>query len=119
MGNQWISHEEYEARLRDQREEEARRRADRDERARAAREERIAALTEMAIARELTRPSYPAVPGPYTPWGEPVILLPGFVVAPPVVMPPMKSDGRDPNSGSLEPIHIPGSLIPGRLPGQH
>lgn len=120
VGNQWISREEYQDRLRDQREEEARRRADREERARAAREERIAALTELAIARELTRPSYPSVPGPYTPWGEPVILLPGFVVTPPVVMPPMKPrDGRDPASGSMEPTHIPGSLIPGRLPGQH
>ncbi|MEA2599995.1 MAG: hypothetical protein QOF89_987 [Acidobacteriota bacterium] len=129
VGSQWISREEYQAKLRDQQDEEARRRADRDERARAAREERIAALTELALTRELTRPDYgrPPVLGPYTPWGEPVILLPGFVVTPPVVMPPMMPgeprnhghDGRDPASGSLEFIHIPGSLIPGRLPGQH
>jgi hypothetical protein len=127
VGSQWISREEYQAKVRDQQEEDARRRADRDERARAAREERLAALTELAITRELTRPSYPSVPGPYTPWGEPVILLPGFVVTPPVVMPPMPPmmqpgeprNRRDPASGSLEPIHIPGSLIPGRLPGRH
>jgi hypothetical protein len=127
VGSQWISREEYQEKLRDQREEETRRRADRDERTRAAREERIAALTELALTRELTRPSYPSVPGPYTPWGEPVILLPGFVMTPPVVIPPMPPmmmpgeprKGRDPASGSMEPIHIPGSLIPGRLPGQH
>jgi hypothetical protein len=125
VGSQWISREEYQAKVRSQQEEDARRRADRDERARAAREDRIAALTELALTRELTRPSYPSVPGPYTPWGEPVILLPGYVVTPPVVMPPMPPmmpgehgrDGRDPNSGSTVPLHVPGSLIPGRLPG--
>ncbi len=125
VGSQWISREEYQAKVRDQQEEDARRRADRDERARAAREERLAALTELAITRELTRSTYPSAPGPYTPWGEPVILLPGFVVTPPVVFPPMPpmmpgephSNGRDRASGSLEPIHVPGSLIPGRLPG--
>ena len=127
VGNQWISHEEYQERLRDQREEDARRRADRDERARAAREERMAAFTELMITRELTQPNYPSypyAPGPYTAWGEPVIYLPGFVVAtPPIHHPPMMPggpghDGRDPASGSMLPNHIPGSLIPGRLPGQ-
>jgi hypothetical protein len=125
VGGQWISREEYQAKVRFQQEEDARRRADRDERARAAREDRIAALTELALTRELTRPSYPSVPGPYTPWGEPVILLPGYVVTPPVVFPPMMPgephnngrDGRDPASGSTVPLHVPGSLIPGRLPG--
>src|SRR5947199_4672007 len=81
---QWISREEYQARARAQAEEDARRRADRQEQAREAREERLAVMTELALTRELTQPQAPAYPGPgpYTPWGDSVILLPSFVMPP-------------------------------------
>ncbi|HSS48290.1 MAG TPA: hypothetical protein VLX28_05030, partial [Thermoanaerobaculia bacterium] len=70
--------------------------------------------------RELVQPQgVPPYPGPYTPWGTSVILLPGFVSSP-----PGKHDGRTPDLFHLEPdfgatdfVHVPGSLIPGRLPG--
>src|SRR4051794_895088 len=82
---QWISREEYQSRARAQAEEDARRRADRQEQAREAREERLAVMTELALTRELTQqphaPLYPG-PGPYTPWGDSVILLPSFVMPP-------------------------------------
>jgi len=122
---QWITAEEYRVRARAQADEEARRRADRQEQARAAREERLEVLTELALTRELAQPQGPPpyYPGPYTPWGGSVVLIPGFVASPP---------GRhghghrtpdlfhpEPDFGSSDFVHIPGSLIPGRLPGSH
>src|SRR5947209_9995778 len=119
---QWISREEYQARARAQAEDDAQRRADRVERAREAREERLAALTELALARELTQAQAPPYPGPYpvgpyTSWGDSVILLPAF--------PPGMHHGErhrdlfrlEPDFGSRDFIRVPGSLIPGRVPG--
>ena len=120
---QWISREEYQSRARAQAEEDARRRADRQEQAREAREERLAVMTELALTRELTQPQAPAYPGPgpYTPWGDSVILLPSFVMPPGM----HHHGGRqqqdlfrlEPEFGSRDFIRIPGSLIPGRVPG--
>lgn len=119
---QWISGEEYQVRARAQADEDARRRADRQEQARAAREERLAALTELALTRELTQPPPPpAYLGGISPWAEQVIVLPGFVASP-----PGRHERRTPDLFHLEPdfgssdfVHVPGSLIPGRLPGSH
>ncbi len=118
---QWMSHDEYQARARAQADEDARRRADRQERSREAREERLAVLTELALTRELAQPQAPPpYLGPYAPWGQPVVLIPGFVASPP----PGKHERRTPDLFHLEPdfgssdfVRIPGSLIPGRLPG--
>jgi hypothetical protein len=119
---QWISREEYQERARAQADEDARRRADRQERARAAREDRLAVLTELALTRELVQPQAPPpYLGPYAPWGASVILLPGFVTSP-----PGRHERRTPDLFHLEPdfgssdfVRVPGSLIPGRLPGSH
>jgi hypothetical protein len=116
---QWMSREEFQARVRAQADEDARRRADRQEQAREARDERLATLTELALTRQLTQPQAPqSYLGPYAPWGDPVVLLPGFV----------SSHGRhehrsqelfrlDPDIGSPDFVHVPGSLIPGRVSG--
>jgi len=121
----WITHEELQARARAQADEDARRRADRQEQARAAREERLEVLTELALTRELAQPQGPPpyYPGPYTPWGGSVVLIPGFVAAPPGRH---DHDRRtpdmfhpEPDFGSSDFVHVPGSLIPGRLPGSH
>jgi hypothetical protein len=117
---QWLTRDEFQARALAQADEAAQRRADRQERAREARDERLAVLTELALTRELTQPAQPPYLGPYAPWGEPVIFLPGFV----------PSRGRrerrtpdlfhlEPDFGSTDFVHVPGSLIPGRLPGSH
>ena len=118
---QWISQEEYQARARAQAEDYAQRRADRQEQARAARDERLAVLTEIALTKALTQPPAPPYVGPYAPWGEPVIFLPGFVTSP-----PGKHNRRSPDLFHLEPtfgssdfVRVPGSLIQGRLPGSH
>jgi hypothetical protein len=123
-GGQWLSREEYQARLREARDEEAQSRAERAERTRAAREERIVALTELALTRELARQDEPVAPGPgpYTPWGEPVIFLPGYVVTPPMMPPGHGGHGHDGRDGRGDDgqggfTHIPGSLIPGHDPG--
>ncbi|HEV7504487.1 MAG TPA: hypothetical protein VGS07_06230 [Thermoanaerobaculia bacterium] len=116
---QWITAEEYQWRARAQADEDARRRADRQEQARSAREERLEVLTELALTRELVQPqAQPPYLGPYAPWGTSVVLLPGFVTS------PGRHDGRTPDLFHLEPdfgatdfVHVPGSLIPGRLPG--
>ncbi|HEX4960070.1 MAG TPA: hypothetical protein VF173_04475 [Thermoanaerobaculia bacterium] len=125
---QWISREEYQARVRAQAEEDAARRAARQEQAREAREERLAALTELALTRELTQAAPPPYPGPYTPWGDPVVLLQGVVT-----VPPQGGHGHghghngqqpdlfhvEPDFGSRDFVRVPGSLIPGRVPGSH
>ncbi len=118
---QWLSQEEYQARARAQAEIDAQRRADRQEQARAARDERLAVLTELALTRALAPPQAPPYVGPYAPWGEPVILLPGFVTSP-----RGRHNQRSPDLFHLEPdfgssdfVRIPGSLIQGRLPGSH
>ncbi len=117
---QWISQEEFQARARAQAEDTAQRRPDRQEQARAAREDRLAVLTELALTNALAQPQVPYV-GPYAPWGEPVILLPGFVTSP-----RGRHNQRSPDLFHLEPdfgssdfVRIPGSLIQGRLPGSH
>ncbi|MFY9826146.1 MAG: hypothetical protein WAM82_32570 [Thermoanaerobaculia bacterium] len=116
----WISAEEYQARARAQADEDARRRAERRERASEAREERLAMLTELALTRELTQPQGPPLyPGPYAPWGASVILLPGFVASPPGHHERRTPDlfHLEPDFGSGDLIRVPGSLIPGRVPG--
>jgi hypothetical protein len=111
----WITGEEYASRLRAREEEEARRHAARQEAARAAREERLAALTELALVRDLNRqnsaPPYPASPF----YGTPVVVYPGFWILPPHHSRPPKKP--DPASFT----HVPGSLIPGNdfFPGPH
>ena len=121
-GGEWIGREEYQARVRAGEEQEARARAAREERSRVAREDRLAALTELAIARDLAQSSQPA-PGPYTPWGTPVIMIPGYVTVPPVLPP---GGGMDPHPAPVPPVReprnasssfrrVPGSLIPGWL----
>jgi hypothetical protein len=124
-GGEWIGREEYQARLRAHEEQEARDRAAREERSRAAREDRLAALTELAIARDLAQSPQPPAPGPYTPWGASVIMIPGYVTIPPVLPP---GGGVDPDpgpapappspmprNGSSNFRRVPGSLIPGWL----
>jgi hypothetical protein len=119
---QWITREEFQARVQAQAYEAAQRRADRQEQAREARDERLAVLTELALTRELTQPQAPqSYLGPYAPWGEPVIFLPGFVPSR-----PGRHERRSPDLfrldldiGSPDFVHVPGSLIPGRLPGFH
>jgi hypothetical protein len=119
---QWMTREEFQARVQAQAEEVARRHADRQEQAREARDERLAALAELALTRELEQSQAPqAYLGPYAPWGEPVIFLPGFVPSR-----PGRHEHRsqelfrlDTDIGSPDFVHVPGSLIPGRLPGFH
>jgi hypothetical protein len=118
---QWMSQEEYQARARAQAEADTQRRADRQDRARDARDERLAVLTELALTGALAQPQAPPYVGPYAPWGEPVILLPGFVRSP-----RGRHDRRmtglfrlEPDFGSSDFVRVPGSLIQGRLPGSH
>lgn len=120
-GGQWITREEYQARLRAREEEDARYRAARDERSRAAREDRLAALTELMITRELVQYDQPWGPGPYTPWGDSIVLYPGYLAAVPPILPPggihrpgMNHPGMPrPPHGSTTFQRVPGSLIPG------
>lgn len=105
---QWITREEYAAKVRAYEEENARRQAQREEQARAARADRLAALAELTVVRDLVRPTYPPAyppsiyPGPYF-GGVPVILLPGGGG---------KHHPREkPDPGRF--THVPGSLIPG------
>ncbi|HET9209876.1 MAG TPA: hypothetical protein VFR03_05730 [Thermoanaerobaculia bacterium] len=112
VNGQWISREEYQARLQAQEEENARRYAVRQEAARAAREDRLAALAELSMARQLAQPAPPA-PYPYSIYGVPyggygVIVSPGFG----------GGGHHRPPHGQMGPAgftHIPGSLIPGSL----
>lgn len=113
---QWITREEYGAKVRAYEEETARRRAQREEQARAARADRLAALAELTVVRDLVRPSpsYPPAyppsiyPGPYF-GGVPVILLPGGVVG--------GHHREKPDPGKF--THVPGSLIPGNSVPYH
>jgi hypothetical protein len=116
VNGQWISREEYQARLQAQEEENARRYAARQEAARAAREDRLAALAELSMVRQMTQPAEPS-PYPYSPYGIP---FSGYVV----VAPGFGGGGhhRPPHGqmGSVGFTHIPGSLIPGSLfPGSN
>jgi hypothetical protein len=118
---QWITREEYQARVLAQADEAAKRRSDRQEQAREAREDRLAVLTELALTNALAQPQVPPYVGPYAPWGEPVVLLPGFVTSP-----RGRHNRRTPDLFRLEPdfgssdfVRVPGSLIQGRLPGSH
>jgi hypothetical protein len=109
---QWISREEYQARVRAQEEEAARRYAVRQEAARAAREDRLAALAELSVVRQLAQPTQQA-PNPYSIYGVPfygygaVVVTPGFG----------GGGHHRPPHGQGPPgfTHIPGSLIPGSL----
>jgi hypothetical protein len=107
---QWITREEYAAKLRAREEEESVRRAAWEERARAAREDRLAALTELTLTRELTRPAAPAYPVYANPfYGMPVVVIPGFWI-------PSDGSMRHPRKGDPNDFtHVPGSLIGGRL----
>jgi hypothetical protein len=109
-GGQWITGEEYAAKVRAREEEEARYRAARDERVRAAREDRLAALAELSMARELSRSAAPpAYPYPILPfYGTPVVVIPGIFFPPGTMKPPHKA--ADTNF-----THVPGSLIGGNL----
>src|SRR5262245_8168859 len=109
-GGQWITREEYAVTLRAREEEDARRRALAEERARSARVDRLAALTELTLTRELTRPAAPAYPVYANPfYGTPIVVIPGFWIPPDGSMrPPSKPD-------PAKFTHVPGSLIPGNL----
>lgn len=117
---QWITREEHQARVRAAEEASARRLAARQEAARAAREERLAALTELALVRELESSQQVPV------YGYPLATFPGYVYIPPFAHPPKPgqpgSPGRphprrnEPEPGSPNSFtRVPGSLIPGRL----
>lgn len=110
---QWITRQEYEAAVRVQEEEASRRRAAREEAARAAREDRLAALTELALVREVTgserRDS-----------GGPLLVYPGYFFPPLFVDPGFSGrhhggrSGFGPRAGSPHSLtRIPGSLIRG------
>ncbi|HEV8581895.1 MAG TPA: hypothetical protein VGX68_22735 [Thermoanaerobaculia bacterium] len=108
---QWITREEYAARVRAREQEDALRRAAYEERARAAREDRLAALTELTLTRELARsaaPTYPLYANPF--YGAPVVVIPGFWVLPRGPMDPHRH-----GQASSEFTHVPGSLIGGKL----
>lgn len=105
---QWITREEYTARVRAYEEENARRRAQREEQVRAAREERLAALAELSVVRDLVRPTYPQVPAYPSPYyGLPVVVIPGYWGG---------NGSGGSHRGRPDPrnfTHVPGSLIPG------
>ena len=105
---QWVSREEYQAKLRVQEEEAARRYAARLEAARAAREERLASLAELSMVRQLAQQTQP--PYPYPIYGAPFYGPQVFVV-------PGLGGGhhRPPRQGPAGFTHFPGSLIPGAL----
>lgn len=110
VNGQWISREEYQARVRAQEEENARRYAARQEAARAAREDRLAALAELSLVRQMAQPAQPS-PYPYSPYEIP---FSGYVV----VAPGFGGGHHRPPHGQMGPVgftHIPGSLIPGSL----
>jgi len=111
VSGQWISREEYQARLQAQEEENARRYAARQEAARAAREDRLAALAELSVVRQLAQPE---APNPYSIYGAPYY---GYGTV--VVSPGFGGGGHHrPPHGQMGPAgftHIPGSLIPGSL----
>ena len=112
VSGQWISREEYQARLQAQEEENARRYAARQEAARAAREDRLAALAELSLVRQMSQQPAEPSPYPYSPYGFP---FSGYVV----VAPGFGGGGHHrPPHGQMGPVgftHIPGSLIPGSL----
>jgi hypothetical protein len=107
---QWITREEYASKVKVWEEENARRHTAWEERARADREDRLAALTELTLTRELTRPAAPTYPVYANPfYGTPVVVVPGFFMAPDISM-------RHPRKGDPNDFtHVPGSLIGGRL----
>jgi hypothetical protein len=107
---QWITREEYAAKVRVWEEESSRRHAAWEERSRAAREDRLAALTELTLTRELTRPAAPVYPIYANPfYGTPVVVVPGFWI-------PSDGSMRHPRKGDPNDFtHVPGSLIGGRL----
>ncbi|HEY7215270.1 MAG TPA: hypothetical protein VIC28_11605 [Thermoanaerobaculia bacterium] len=107
---QWITREEYAVKLRALEAENAQRRADQEERARSARVDRLAALTELTLTRELTRPSAPVYPVYGNPlYGTPVVVIPGFWI------PDGSMHHHQPKADPSQFTHIPGSLIPGNL----
>lgn len=115
---QWVTRQEHEAAVRVQEEEAARRRAAREEAVRVAREDRLAALTELALVREMTdserRDS-----------GGPLLVYPGYFFSPFFVDPgfsgrhhggrhPGGRSGFGPRAGSPHSVtRVPGSLIRG------
>ncbi len=115
VNGQWISREEYQARLQAQEEQAARYYAARQEAARAAREDRLATLAELSMARQLAQPAQPS--DLYSIYGYP------FYGYGPVLVSPGFGDGHHRphgEAGSTGFTHIPGSLIPGSLfPGSH
>lgn len=127
-GGQWITREEYQAKLRVQEEETARRFAARQEVAREAREERLAALAELSMVRNLAETAYPAYPQVYgNPlyggYGGSLVVIPGWWNP----GPGGPGGGHGGGPGQRPPhwqwqdqssrgfTHVPGSLIPGSL----
>ena len=119
VNGQWISREEYQARMQAQEEENARRYAARQEAARAAREDRLAALAELSMVRQLAQPAQPE------PYPNPIYASPFYGYGTVLVSPGFGGGGghHRPPHGQMGPVgftHIPGSLIPGSLiPGSN
>jgi hypothetical protein len=110
-GGQWITRDEYQAKLRVQEEDQARNRAAREA---EARENRLAALAELSVVRGLSQPAPPPYPLGYDDsyYGIPLGVFSGWWG--PVTSPQRPSHHA---VGGSEFTHIPGSLIPGRIPG--
>jgi hypothetical protein len=114
---QWITRDEYQARLRAQEEDLARRAFARQAAARAAREDRLAALAELSAVHQLVQQPAPLYPYPIygSSYGVPVVVVPGFWGGggEPGPRPHHRQD-----SGGF--THVPGSLIGGSLfPGSN
>ena len=114
---QWITRQEHEAAVRAQEEETARRRVAREEAARVAREDRLAALTELALVREMRGSerydsgTLLVYPGYFFP---PLFVDPGFSGRHPGGHRHGGSSGFGPRAGSPHSVtRIPGSLIRG------
>jgi hypothetical protein len=127
---QWITREEYAEKARAREEEAARRRFERDA-ARVAQAARAAleaeqARAELELYRASLQPASPAGIPIYPYYGVPVVAFPGFVFpqhpkghqkAPAILAPgPDRSSGREAEKDDASTfLHVPGSLIPGRL----
>ncbi len=118
---QWLSRDEYQAKARAQEEEQARHRAAREQQ---AREERLTALAELSVVRSLAAPAPPPYPVYDNSYGIPLGVFTGYWgpvgpgVGQPAPPPHQHHQGGQNGQGTSEFTHVPGSLIPGHLPGQ-